>query len=617
MERSSCACSPIRRDGSSRNRPVWQSRATIPRSIRRRSRARPSYGSHPASAAAFRSRPRSSSRWSSSTPRRRRPALASLRRRPRYPCFPDGSPLSPPPRRRPLSGRQRRPCGPTRPGSRRTRRAIPWTPRAIRRTRRVIRPTPRTTRVTRRAPGRTAVAQHTKPYADVLETIGWTPLIRLNKVTRGLRTPVYAKAEFFNPGGSVKDRIGIAMIEAAEREGRLKPGGLIVEATSGNTGVGLAIAAAVKGYRCIFTMPDKMSQEKARLLRALGAEVIITPTAVPPDHPDNYLMKGRAIAAAHDNAIFADQHYNPVNPEVHYRTTGPEIWEQTEGKVTHFVCAPGTGGTVSGAGRYLKEKNRKIRVVAGEPVGSIYKEYAATHAKGEGQPYKVEGIGGDKIPTSLHWDVIDEWVVVSDKDAMQMARRLSKEEGLFVGGSTGVNLVAALDVARRSDDPKALVVTVLADTGERYLSKVYNEEWLRENQLIDDERPTVGRLIAAKTGEAPPLIHVAPEASVRQALNLMATYNVSQLPVLDGDDGVGAISEQALMARAIGQPKILDSPVRDVMDSPFPVVDGESPVALLTTLLSRTSAAGVVRRNGKFVGIVTRYDLLHQLAGIR
>jgi len=461
------------------------------------------------------------------------------------------------------------------------------------------------------------VAQHTKPYGDVLETIGWTPLIRLNKVTRGLRTPVYAKAEFFNPGGSVKDRIGIAMIEAAEREGRLKPGGLIVEATSGNTGVGLAIAAAVKGYRCIFTMPDKMSQEKARLLRALGAEVIITPTAVPPDHPDNYIMKGRAIAAAHENAIFADQHYNPVNPEVHYRTTGPEVWEQTEGKITHFVCAPGTGGTVSGAGRYLKEKNPKIRVVAGDPVGSIYTEYARTHKKGEGQPYKVEGIGGDKIPTSLHFDVIDEWIFVTDKDAMLMARRLAKEEGLFVGGSTGVNIVSALEVARRVDDPKAYVVTVLADTGERYLSKVYNEEWLRENELVDDERPTVGRLVAAKNSDAPPLIHVTPEASVREALNLMSTYNVSQLPVLDGADGVGAVSEQALMARAIGQPKILDSPVRELMDPPFPVVDSQSPVAQLATLLSRATPAALVRRDGTVVGIVTRYDLLHQLAGIR
>ncbi|HEV8264461.1 MAG TPA: pyridoxal-phosphate dependent enzyme [Gemmatimonadales bacterium] len=461
------------------------------------------------------------------------------------------------------------------------------------------------------------MAQHLKPYANVLETIGWTPLIRLGRVTRGLRTPVYAKGEFFNPGGSVKDRIGVAMIEAAEREGRLKPGGLIVEATSGNTGVGLAIAAAVKGYRCIFTMPDKMSQEKARLLRALGAEVIITPTAVPPDHPDNYIMKGRAIAAAHENAIFADQHYNPVNPEVHYQTTGPEIWEQTGGKVTHFVCAPGTGGTVSGAGRYLKGRNPKIRVVAGDPVGSIYTEYAKTRRPGDGRPYKVEGIGGDKIPTSLHFDVIDEWIWVTDKDAMLMVRRLAREEGLFAGGSTGVNIVSALEVARRLDDPKALVVTVLCDTGERYLSKVYNDEWLRENQILDDERPTVARLIAAKDGGAPALIHVAPEASVRQALNLMSTYNVSQLPVLEGGDGVGAVSEQALMARAIEDPKALDRPVRELMDPPFPVVDSQWPADRLATLLSRETPAALVRREGTVVGIVTRYDLLHQLAGIR
>jgi cystathionine beta-synthase len=364
-------------------------------------------------------------------------------------------------------------------------------------------------------------------------------------------------------------------------------------------------------------MPDKMSQEKARLLRALGAEVIITPTAVPTDHPDNYIVKGRAIAAAHDNAIFADQHYNPVNPEVHYRTTGPELWEQTSGKITHFVCSPGTGGTVSGAGRYLKEKNPNVQVVAGDPVGSIYTEYARTHKKGEGQPYKVEGIGGDKIPTSLHFDVIDDWIFVTDKDAMLMARRLAKEEGLFVGGSTGVNVVSALDVARRVDDPNALVVTVLADTGERYLSKVYNEEWLRENEILDDERPTVARVVAAKDSGAPALIHVAPEASVRQALNLMSTYNVSQLPVLDAGDCVGAVSEQALMARALEDSKTLDRPVRELMDPPFPVVDNHAPLEQVASLLSRQTPAALVRRDGTLVGIVTRYDLLHQLAGIR
>ena len=458
---------------------------------------------------------------------------------------------------------------------------------------------------------------HSKPYANVLETIGWTPLIRLNAVAAGIRTPVFAKAEFFNPGGSVKDRIGIAMIEAAERDGRLKPGGLVVEATSGNTGVGLAIAAAVKGYRCIFTMPDKMSQEKARLLRALGAEVVITPTAVPPDHPENYIVKGRSIAAAQPNAVFVDQHYNPVNPEVHYRTTGPEIWEQTEGRVTHFVCSPGTGGTVSGAGRYLKERNPKVRVIAGDPVGSIYLQYAKTHQKTEGHPYKVEGIGGDKIPSSLHWDVIDEWLPVSDQDAILIVRRLAREEGLLTGGSTGVNIVSALDVARRANDPSALVVTVLCDTGERYLSKVYNDEWLRENQILEADRVTAGRLVAAKANGAPALIHVAPDATARQALNLMSTYNVSQLPVLDGGDGVGAVSEQVLMAKALAEPGTLDRPIGELMDPPFPVVDADLPVDRLTTLLSRGTPAVLVRREGTITGIVTRYDVLHQMAGIQ
>jgi cystathionine beta-synthase len=458
---------------------------------------------------------------------------------------------------------------------------------------------------------------HAKPYANVLETIGWTPLIRLNAVAAGIRTPVFAKAEFFNPGGSVKDRIGIAMIEAAERDGHLKPGGLVVEATSGNTGVGLAIAAAVKGYRCIFTMPDKMSQEKARLLRALGAEVVITPTAVPPDHPENYIVKGRAIAAAQPNAVFVDQHYNPVNPEVHYRTTGPEIWEQTDGRVTHFVCSPGTGGTVSGAGRYLKERNPKVRVIAGDPVGSIYLQYAKTHQQTEGHPYKVEGIGGDKIPSSLHWDVIDEWLPVSDQDAILIVRRLAREEGLFTGGSTGVNIVSALDVARRVNDPSALVVTVLFDTGEGYLSMVYNDEWLRENQFGDADRVTAGRLVAAKENGAPALIHVGPEATARQALNLMSTYNVSQLPVLDGGDGVGAVSEQVLMAKALTEPGTLDRPIGELMDPPFPVVDADLPIDRLTTLLSRGTPAVLVRRAGTITGIVTRYDVLHQLAGIQ
>jgi cystathionine beta-synthase len=461
------------------------------------------------------------------------------------------------------------------------------------------------------------VTKASKVYDNILEAVGHTPLVRLNRVTRGIRTPVYAKAEQLNPGGSVKDRIGIAIIEAAEKSGALKPGGTIVEATSGNTGVGLALAAAIKGYRCIFTIPDKMSVEKVRLLRALGAEVIVVPTAVPPEHPEYYITKARSIVAGTPNSIMADQHYNPANPEAHYQTTGPEIWDQTEGRVTHFVCAPGTGGTISGAGRYLKEKNPKVRIIAGDPVGSIYTEYAKTHKKGEGFPYKVEGIGGDKIPTSLHFDLVDEWMFVTDAESFRMSRRLTKEEGLFTGGSTGLNVHTALEVARQADDPDAMVVTILCDSGERYLSKLYDDNWMRENQMLEGERLTAASLLQDRRGDVPPLVSVAPTANVRQALNLMGTYGISQIPVIDGKDCVGGLSEGPLMARALGEAKLLDGPVSEVMQSPFPVVDPTTPLERLTRLLSRETPAALVRRDGTLVGIVTRHDVLRQVAGIR
>src|SRR5688572_1567896 len=353
-----------------------------------------------------------------------------------------------------------------------------------------------------------APTRNERPYASVLDTIGWTPLIRLNRITRGVRTPVYGKAEFFNPGGSVKDRIGLPIIERAERDGSLRPGGTIVEGTSGNTGVGLAIAAALKGYRCIFTMPDKMSQEKVRLLKAFGAEVIITPTAVPPDHPDNYVMMAKRIAKETPNAILANQFYNEANPDAHYATTGPELWEQTEGRITHFVAAAGTGGTLTGAGRYLKERNPAIKLIAGDPQGSILAEMWRTkgQASPQGTPYKIEGIGQDKVPGTLDLSLIDDYQTVSDRDAFAMARRLTREEGLFVGGSAGLITHVAMEVARRIDDPDAMVVTFLCDTGERYLSKLYNDEWMRENQMLDPERGTLGTVLGTKTGGAPVMV---------------------------------------------------------------------------------------------------------------
>ncbi len=458
--------------------------------------------------------------------------------------------------------------------------------------------------------------RHRQAYDNVLETIGWTPLIRLNRVTAGIRTPVYGKAEFFNPGGSVKDRIGIAIIEDAESRGELKPGGVIVEGTSGNTGVGLALAAALKGYRCIFTMPDKMSSEKVRLLKAFGAEVVITPTAVPPDHPDNYVMKAKAIVKQTPNAILANQFYNQVNPEAHYRTTGPEIWEQTEGKITHLIGGSGTGGTLSGAGRYLKEQNPNIRVVVAEPEGSVYAEYGRTGNITEGHPYKVEGIGGDKIPETMHYDVLDEFHSVSDRDAFHMARRLTREEGLFVGGSTGLIVTVALTVAREVDDPAACIVALLCDTGERYLSKVFNDEWLQENQLMEVERVTAATLLAAKP-PGPALVTVAPAQTVRQAINLMETYDISQLPIVEQGDSVGSVNEGSIMAQAIAHPSVLEQPVREVMEAPYPVVDADLPLEQFSELLSRETPAVLVREQGALAGIVTRFDVLHHVAGIR
>jgi cystathionine beta-synthase len=459
--------------------------------------------------------------------------------------------------------------------------------------------------------------QHRRPYESVLETIGWTPLIRLGKIGAGIRTPIYAKAEHKNPGGSVKDRIGIAIIEDAEAAGRLRPGGTIVEATSGNTGVGLAMAAAIKGYRCICTMPDKMSQEKVRMLKAYGAEVVVTPTAVPPDHPDHYRNKAKQIVADTPGALLADQYFNPVNPEVHYQTTGPEIWEQTDGRITHLAISTGTGGTISGVAKYLKERNPQVRVISGDPEGSVYASYAQGGTAVGGAPYKVEGIGGDAIPGNVWFQYIDEFRTVSDRTAMQMTRRLAREEGILVGSSTGVNVALALDVARELDDPKALIVTVLCDTGERYLSKVFSDEWMQENQLLDSPRVTVEQLLARRQSTAPALVSVAPAAAVRQALNLMNTWDVSQIPVVDAGEPIGTLTEQSLMTKALAQPSLLDRPVREVMEAPLPVIDCAFPTDRLGPMLTRESPAALVRKDGQLVGIVSRYDVLQQLIGSR
>lgn len=328
---------------------------------------------------------------------------------------------------------------------------------------------------------------HRRPYDSVLETIGWTPMIRLGRLAEGIRTPVYLKVESFNPGGSVKDRIGVAIVDAAERDGSLRPGGTIVEGTAGNTGLGLAIVAAVRGYRCVFVMPDKMSDEKVQLLRAFGAEVLVVPT-VEADHPEHYGTVARRIAEEREGAVYADQFYNPANPEVHYRTTGPEIWEQSEGRITHFVASPGTGGTITGVSRYLKERNPEIRIIGGDPLGSTYAAFKRTGELIEGDRYKVEGVGNDKIPGTLDMDCVDEFRTVDDATSFAMARRITRSEGLFAGGSTGLIVSVALEVASEVDDPDAFIVALLCDTGERYLSKVYNDAWLAEQGLAEQEQ---------------------------------------------------------------------------------------------------------------------------------
>ena len=448
---------------------------------------------------------------------------------------------------------------------------------------------------------------------DILGVVGNTPLVRLSRLGREGRAQLVAKLEMLNPGGSVKDRIGLVMIEDAERRGLLRPGGTIVEPTSGNTGVGLAMAAAIKGYRLVCTMADKQSQEKRDLLRAYGAEVVVCPTAVPPESPESYYKVAERLARELPGGFLPNQYYNPQNPEAHYRTTGPEIWKQTEGRITHFVTGVGTGGTVSGAGRYLKEREPAVVIVGADPEGSIF--------TGGIHPYKTEGIGEDFYPGTFDAALVDRWVRVSDRNSFLTARRLVREEAILAGGSAGTAMFAALEVARELDE-SALVVVLLPDSGRSYLSKIYNDEWMRQNGFLD-RFPLLARVSDVmkdrETG-TPELIVVSKSESIRNAIDTMQKYGISQIPVVANgtarsiSDIVGSVQEKTMLDRVFREPALVEETVERLMEAPFPVVQADDDIERLYSELSGGAAALVAAREDRPVSVITKADLLEFVA---
>lgn len=440
-------------------------------------------------------------------------------------------------------------------------------------------------------------------FESVADLVGRTPLVRLNRVVDPGMATVYAKLEYLNPTGSVKDRIAVNIVRRAEEAGLLRPGATLVESTSGNTGLGLAMMAGVRGYRCICTMPDKMSKEKIDMLKAFGAEVVVTRTDLPHDHPESYVEVAKRIARETPGGFYTDQYANPTNPEAHYLTTGPEIWEDTGGAIDCLVGGIGTGGTISGVGKYLKERNPAIRIVGADPDGSVL-------SGGTPKPWKVEGIGEDYVPKTFNSQVVDEWVRVTDKESFLAARKVARMEGLLIGGSCGTCVAAALRFAERLT-PSDLVVVMMPDTGRNYLSKVYNDDWMRENgYLAEDRRAASARDVLTLLG-ARELLHLSPDQTMQDAIEMCRTQGISQLPILDGDQVVGAIQEVTLARLLHDGLDPRNVPLRDIMARPLPTVQENVSVDEVYRMLMSGNTGVIVRANGKIAGIITRIDLVN------
>jgi len=453
-------------------------------------------------------------------------------------------------------------------------------------------------------------------FDNVMEAVGDTPIVRLNRVTAGLKPRIYAKLEFLNPAGSIKDRIARRIVEDAERTGQLKPGGTIVEATSGNTGMGLAMVAAARGYKCIFVMPDKMSEEKIRALRAFGAQVVITPTAVEPSDPRSYYCVSRKIADETPGAFYANQYHNPQNPEAHYTATGPEIWEQTDGKIDVLVCGLGTGGTISGIGRFLKEQNPKIQVVGVDPVGSLYYDYFKTGALTEAYSYKVEGIGEDFLPSTMNFAYVDEVVRVNDRESFSAARALVRQEGIYSGGSSGSALAGALKYAQLHDREDLMMLVLLPDGASRYLSKVFDDGWMRENRFLEAEirLGTVRDLLAGH--QHLPVVTAREHESMGDLIGRMKQHGYSQFPVLN-DDGkvIGMINEKKVLERMLEQPHAVRHSIEGLIEGNYCTVDLDTNITVLSDLFSRARVA-LVMENGAISAIISRIDLIDYMARI-